>query len=102
MTTITFNGRADYIVDVIAGKSITVTKEGCEPNTFKIGDQAEYGSYNLSYYGTIKSITEKTVTIVPRFGGGSKRLKLDMFAWRNYNFNLERILKENSETMMYI
>ena len=99
MTTQVFNTDT---VNVISGKSITVTREGHNPTTFKIGDQAEYGSYNLSYYGAIKSITEKTVTIVPRFGGGSRRLKLDTFAWRNYNFDLDRTIAENADTMMYI
>ena len=104
MTTQVFNAGYFniYTVDVIAGKSITVTREGHEPNTFKIGDQAEYASYNLSYYGTIKSITEKTVTIAPRFGGGTKRLKLDTFAWRNYDFDLNDTIQSNANEMMYI
>lgn len=90
-----------YTVIVTKGDSITVIREGHEPNTFQIGDQAEHDSYNLSYYGTITKITEKTVTIVDRCFG-TKRLKLDTFAWRNYDFNLEEVRAKNSDTMMYI
>ena len=102
MTIQVFNTFDKFTVDVVAGKSITVTREGRAPNKFKIGDQAKYSYYNLGYFGAIKSITEKTVTIVPRFDGGSKRLKLIDFAWRNYNFNLENTIAKNADTMMYI
>ncbi len=74
--------------------------------TFKIGDQAEYDSYNLSYYGTITSISAKTVTITERhLNNGKKkshRLSLDKFASRNHNFNLEETYKKNAEVMTYI
>jgi hypothetical protein len=75
---------------------------------FKVGDVAEYDSYNLSYIGLIVGITEKTVTIQPDYQKNSnysdavKRLKLEDFCWRNWDFNIEKKVKENSITMMYI
>ncbi len=66
---------------------------------FKMGDMAEYDSYNLSYLGTIKSITEKTVSILPRFGNGSvRRLKVGEFCWRNYKFDMEETNAQNLAT----
>lgn len=94
---------------VDAGKSISVQRipvnseePASEPVYFKIGDIAEYDSWNLVYLGEIVSITEKTVTIQPKYENKKYRLKLEQFAWRNYDFDLERINKENFETRMYI
>lgn len=67
---------------------------------FRIGDEAEYDSYNLSYTGTITSITEKSVTFKTR--SGVKRLSLYEFDWRNYDFDAEETRKQNRETMDYI
>lgn len=67
---------------------------------FRIGDEAEYDSYNLSYTGTITSITEKSVTFKTR--SGVKRLSLYEFDWRNYDFDAEETRKQNFETMNYI
>lgn len=98
-------------VAVVAGESITLigTDKRFSPGfnkavetpyktTFEIGDMAEYDSYNLSYIGTIVSITEKGVTIRHR-GEGSKtsRLKLAQFNWRNKHFDLDERRKRNSE-----
>lgn len=66
--------------------------------TFAIGDTAEYDSYNLSYLGTIVSITEKTVTIQPQYDTRTRRLKLGEFAYRNYKFDLAETLASNLET----
>ena len=93
---------SQYTVEVSKNDSIIVTREGHAPNTFKVGDMAEYDSYNLSYYGPIVSITEKTVTIKDKYFDRKYRLKLDTFAWRNYNFNLEKTVQENFETSQYI
>lgn len=89
--------------------------------SFRVGDIAEYDSYNLSYTGTIESITDKTVTIwtgyykdlgcrtsraVDSEGRPLKknltRLDLASFCWRNYNFDAEETARQNAETMMYI
>lgn len=103
------DGTEQYNVDVIKNKSIRVrtsrhkwsrvtqeTKLQDFDTTFNIGDSAEYDSYNLSYVGTIKSITHKTVTIIER-DGTTHRLNLRQFCWRNYDFNLDETLKSNQE-----
>ena len=69
---------------------------------FNIGDTAEYDSYNLSYLGTIVGITDKTVTIDPGFNSKHRRLKLNEFCSRNWDFNLELTNKRNFETMQTI
>jgi len=103
MTTVTIKaGYTTFTVETVKNKSITVTREGHEPNTFLIGDAAEYDSWNLSYYGEIVSITDKTVTINPRYGERKRRLSLESFAWRNYNFDLDETVRQNSDTMNYI
>jgi hypothetical protein len=66
-------------------------------NTLRVGDMAEYDSYNLYYTDRIKSITDKTVT----FENG-RRLRLEEFCWRNWDFNLDEVEKKNQETMMVI
>lgn len=66
--------------------------------TFKLGDTAEYDSYNLKYLGSIQGITDKGVLIKPKYSNSNKRLDLYTFCWRNYNFDLERINAENTET----
>ncbi len=68
---------------------------------FKVGDHAEYDSYNLAYVGTIESIGEKTVTIRER-GGRLHRLSLYEFAWRNHNFDLARIQDSNDRESLCI
>lgn len=70
--------------------------------TFKIGDTAEYGSYNLHYLGKIVKITDKGVTIEPEYSRGIKRLSLNEFMWRNHNFDLAVITARNADTSMYI
>lgn len=67
--------------------------------TFRIGDTAEYDSYNLNYLGEIVSIGKKTVTIK---GTRQKRLDLSTFSWRNRNFDLERLTAQNHATSMSI
>jgi hypothetical protein len=74
--------------------------------TLKVGDIAEYDSYNLSYTGTITKITEKCVTIVaypdhPRMSR-AHRLDLNAFCWRNWDFDAAATAKRNSEEMMYL
>lgn len=95
-------GFAKYILVVDPGKFIVVAREGEEQNTFEIGDPAEYDSYNLLYVGIITAITDKTVTIQPKYENKKRRLKLEEFAWRNWNFNAERVAQENFETSHYI
>lgn len=95
-----------YRVYVSPGDQVEIhthKKEGLvHVTTFKVGDPAEYDSFNLKYIGVIKSISPKTITVQPRGDRAAKRMKLETFAWRNANFDLERITRENSETMNYI
>jgi hypothetical protein len=68
--------------------------------TFNIGDQAEYDSYNLNYTGEIVAITLKTVTIADQYE--SRRLDLHTFAWRNWDFDAQRIFEANCDTLQRI
>lgn len=70
--------------------------------TFKVGDTVEYDSYNLRYLGVITNITDKRVTVQPRYGSATKSMDLHSFSWRNYNFDLEEANEENAQTSMYI
>lgn len=102
----------EYSVAIKPSASITVLKDFTgTPKTFRIGDFAEYDSYNLSYYGPIVAIGKSTVSIISRHDiakheSGKKvkvhRLDLNKFCWRNYNFDLNKKSAENAETMMYI
>jgi len=64
--------------------------------TFKIGDLAEFDSFNLSYVARITSITEKTVTFEDDCQG-VKRLSIYEFDWRNYDFDLEATRERNAQ-----
>lgn len=68
--------------------------------TFKVGDKAEYDSYNLSYIGTIIAIGEKTVTI--QHYNERSRLNLRDFIWRNNDFVLEVVEAQNNIERQYI
>ncbi len=93
----------EYSVQVVKNNSIKIDCTYTNRNnpkftsiTLSINDSAEYDSYNLSYIGKIIGITEKTVTIQPRGETGSRRLKLNEFCYRNWDFNLESKIKENN------
>ena len=95
---------------VTPGKSITVSQSKMDhelgipvfaERTFSVGDKAEYDSYNLSYFGPIKSITKKNV-IIKDTNGKNRRLPLATFHWRNINFDLNEKQANNSEIMMSI
>ena len=70
-------------------------------HTFRLGDWAEYDSYNFNYTGKIVAIGPKSVTIE---GDGARkhRLTLYEFAWRNWDLDLDRIAKNNSDTAQCI
>lgn len=70
--------------------------------TFKVGDYAEYDSFNLVYYGEIIKISEKTVTIEERYSTRRHRLSLYDFISKNWNFDLTEVEEKNHETSMYI
>jgi hypothetical protein len=103
----------EYNVDIEPGESIRlwgtyknhVNGPITYSQTFKIGEEAEYHSYNLSYTGKIVSIGEKTVTIQAYSGTLNQknhRLSLFEFAWRNWDFDAEKIALDNSIAMQYI
>ncbi len=65
-------------------------------SSFKVGDFAEYDSYNLSYYGNITKITDKTVTIKEKYETRTRRLSMEQFVWRNFEFNLAKTQERNA------
>lgn len=88
-------GERDWVKYVRLLTRYVRTKEVLEA-TYKVGDTAEYSSCNLSYMGTIVSITEKTVTIQPGDESKKYRLSLYTFCWRNAD-SVEGKLKRNAE-----
>lgn len=107
---IPISSRTFYNADIEPGKSIRLYGDDCGTRsvptpfdkTFKIGDWAEYASYNLTYIGQIVAIGEKTVTIRHEHGEAKSRLSLDRFAWRNWDFDLDKIRERNSNELYYI
>lgn len=87
----THEGRvsAGQNVEVIPGKSIRLfgvnanLVNGAQryDHAFKVGDTAEYDSYNLHYFGEITGIGAKTVTIEAH--GRKHRLNLHRFNFHN-------------------
>lgn len=74
-----------------------------KPATFKIGDKAVSGSYNLIYLDKIVGITEKNVIFEPSLRGMRKKhMKLLEFAWRNWDFDRKEIDRHNHVTSMSI
>lgn len=96
----------DFTVEVDKNKSISIFHKGELCNTFMVGDQAEYDSYNLSYFGKITSISDTTVCVEkPSYGsGGQKRAFMDLysFCWRNQGFNASEQAAKNHEEMQYL
>lgn len=83
------------------GGRVLSTVTCVEERVFRVGDQAEYGSYNLVYFAPVKSITAKTVVIV----GGmahqpeTHRLSLAAFVEKNHDFDLAKAQKRNNQWM---
>jgi hypothetical protein len=73
---------------------------GCvQERIFRLGDQAEYDSFNLVYYAPVKSISAKTVVIDRKGdrGGSDARLTLAKFVEKNHDFDLAKAKKRNDE-----
>ena len=98
-------------IDLIVGESIrlfgswtTVHGPAGYDLTFRIGDRAEYHSYNYHYTGLITAIGKKTVTI--EYDAGSrterKRLSLWEFSWRNKDYDAEKIAANNLVTSNHV
>lgn len=65
--------------------------------TFKLGDEAEYGNNNLSYFGPIRSISDKCIIIQDNFYTDRvKRIDLYTFIWRNYDFDAKEATARNA------
>lgn len=94
-----------YSVNIERNKSIVIFVDGVQVNQFNIGDEAEYGSYNLIYTGPITKITDKMVQITAYPGTRNEtrhNLSLDTFCWRNEKFDAVKVAKYNQEEMYYI
>ncbi len=65
---------------------------------FRMGDQAEYGGYNLTYYGPIVSITAKQVRVAKRSEGRREVAAMDIEAFSSMNreFDLDVARKRNA------
>ncbi len=105
---------AKYEVEAVPGEYVIIRRydvrngvaEYVGESRFEIGDYAEYDSYNLSYYGPVKSISAKGVVINERHESNGKvrshRLNWDKFSWRNWGFSEQSARASNSEAMQYI
>ena len=71
-----------------------------QPRTFRVGDTAIEGAYNMTYLGKITHIGPKTVTVV----GGHKTRRFDhgRFAVGHWNFDLATVLGDNATTLQHI
>ena len=94
-----------YSVEIERNKSIKIFVDNQMVNSFNLGDEAEYDSYNLIYHGPITKITDKLVQITSYPGTLSERrhnLNLERFCWKNENFDLAKVNAHNHEEMYYI
>jgi hypothetical protein len=82
-------------------ETLNVHKQLVDVRRFELADLAEYDSFNLKYVGNIVSIGNKTITVADK-GGRRKRMKLEEFAWRNFDFDVEEIKRHNWETTQNI
>lgn len=66
--------------------------------TFKVGDEAVYGSYNYIYTGKIIAIGANSVTIRNAEENRNVRLDICTFSRRNHTFDAKKIEKMNAST----
>lgn len=64
---------------------------------FRIGDTAEYDSYNLVYLGKIKKITDKQITIEHPYGDRRSVFDVATFDRKNYDLDVEAAVKRNQD-----
>lgn len=69
--------------------------------TFRIGDTAVYGGFNLTYTGTIVAIGAKVVAIKEPYSQNARvhKLSIAQFSRWNDTMDLDQIAKRNSEWM---
>jgi hypothetical protein len=81
------------------GRGHTISKGEADYSLcFRIGDRCEQDAYNFTYLGTIVAIGEKTVTVKCDLYGKLHRMSIYDFSFHNWDFDLERIEKENDNT----
>jgi hypothetical protein len=105
------NSQGVFNADILPGHSIRIfgvmTNHVNGPQNFdkvfKLGDQAEYDSFNLIYTGKIVRIGPKTVTI-KHYDHSDTVTQLDVhwFADKNWDFDADKIAKHNSEESQYL
>lgn len=94
-----------YQVEIVRNSSINIFVNGKLANSFALGDEAEYGSYNLIYTGRITKITDKIVQVTAYPGSSIERrhnLSLYEFCWRNEGFDAVKVAHHNHTEMYYI
>ena len=94
-----------YTVEVERNQFIQIFVDGELRNHFIIGDEAEYGSYNLIYTGRITKITDKIMQVTAYPGSSNERrhnLSLSEFCWRNESFDAVKVAHHNHNEMYYI
>jgi hypothetical protein len=95
------DGPSVFNADVVPGVSIRIhgTNFSGQPFdlTFRMGDSAIYGSFNLVYTGEIVGITAKQVKINPGHRESCKVFDLYGFVLKNYAYDAERISKNNAD-----
>lgn len=102
--------RGSYNLFITPGASVEIhthreNGELVNVRVFRPGDVAEYDSYNLSYTARIIAITAKNVIFDVSYNPNeprTKRLKMESFAWRNHNFDIEATRERNAITSMSI
>jgi hypothetical protein len=106
--TTTFPPSQNQHADVMPGVSIRLhglmdLTSGPKPYdlTFRMGDVAEYHSYNLSYTGKIVSIGAKRIMIRDEMGRHHS-LEIHEFSWRNRDFDLAETQTRNTNAMQYL
>lgn len=100
-------GSRKFTMFVEKGKGIVLESIGVVgPNnetantsvTFIVGDLCEFDSFNFVYTAKILQITDKSVIVdTMKQRGKNIRMKLENFAWKNYDFDLAKISKNNTE-----
>ena len=100
-----------YILFITPGEKVEIhTHRGengelVNVKVFRLGDFAEYDSFNLSYTAVITGITAKNVIFNVSHNPNYpkvKRLKMASFAWRNHDFDIEATRERNAITSMSI
>ena len=104
------NGHRSYNLFITSGASVEIhthreNGELVNVKVFRLGDVAEYDSFNLSYTAKIVGITTKNVVFDISYNDDeprTKRLKMEKFAWRNHDFDVEATRERNAITSMSI